>query len=328
MLVVILYKLQYVDFNESYLSFNTTNTVKGICILLVFVSHYNQYLFGSNFAFNSVTDRLYQLCSYFIGQWIVAMFLFYSGYGVMESILKKGIDYVNKIPIRRILNVLLNFDVAIISYLILSMFLSQEISYEKVFLSFVAWDSLGNSNWYIFVILVCYLCTYVAFKLTSKLSKAIKIISLLVLCVLVLLYYVKEPWWYDTILCFPLGIFYSYYKLHIQSILHKYSIFIIILGFISFPFLFLCQIGVYYNFIAVAFCIFVVSFTMKFHIENAFLVWCGQHLFPLYIYERLFMILLSEFNYIEQYPLFSFSLSFILTLFVSYLFPKFQIKIK
>lgn len=40
------------------------------------------------------------------GQLIVVMFLFYSGYGVMESVRSKGTAYIKSIPFKRVLSTL------------------------------------------------------------------------------------------------------------------------------------------------------------------------------------------------------------------------------
>ena len=43
-----------------------------------------------------------------MGQLVVVMFLFYSGYGIGESYKKKGVNYVQQMPVHRILTTLLN----------------------------------------------------------------------------------------------------------------------------------------------------------------------------------------------------------------------------
>lgn len=47
---------------------------------------------------------------------------------------------------------------------------------------------------------------------------------------------------------------------------------------------------------AMIFCVVVVLCTMKFKINSQVLLWCGKNLFPLYIYQRVPMIILSSFN--------------------------------
>ena len=49
------------------------------------------------------------------------MFLFYSGYGVMESIRKKGEAYVVAMPRHRVAGTLINFDVAVLIFLVVDL---------------------------------------------------------------------------------------------------------------------------------------------------------------------------------------------------------------
>ena len=41
-------------------------------------------------------------------------------------------------------------------------------SLSRILLSLIGWKSIGNSNWYMFDILLLYVLTYVAFKVTKK----------------------------------------------------------------------------------------------------------------------------------------------------------------
>ena len=91
LLVISRIRLQVNNFYTDYLSFDTTNAIKGIFIALVFINHAIPYIYNAGYVFDdSFASKLFLFSNSFIGQWIVAMFLFYSGYGVMESIQKKG----------------------------------------------------------------------------------------------------------------------------------------------------------------------------------------------------------------------------------------------
>ena len=70
--------------NSEYLSMEQTASIKGIFILLVLFSHFNSYVY-----YGSVMDQTYASFVRWFGQTMVTMFLFYSGYGVMQSITKK-----------------------------------------------------------------------------------------------------------------------------------------------------------------------------------------------------------------------------------------------
>lgn len=84
-------------FNTNYLSIENTNVIKGIFVILVIFSHSSQYI-----NLNSVYDSAYTSFMKFMGQMIVSVFLFYSGYGIMESLKKKKFSYIKTIPTKKI----------------------------------------------------------------------------------------------------------------------------------------------------------------------------------------------------------------------------------
>ena len=90
----------------------------------------------------------------------MVLFLFYSGYGVMESIIQKGETYIDRFPRHRLLQTLLNFDVAVVCFFFLNLALGIPMSFKQVGFSMIGWESIGNSNWYVFVILYCYLVSF------------------------------------------------------------------------------------------------------------------------------------------------------------------------
>lgn len=75
--------------NEAYLTLEQTNVIRGIFILIVFFSHFNSYV-----TYNNILDNSYLKIITYFGQAMVAPFLFYSGYGIMEQINKNGIKYI------------------------------------------------------------------------------------------------------------------------------------------------------------------------------------------------------------------------------------------
>lgn len=154
------HKGYYIDF----LAIISCNAVKGFFIMLVFISHINQYIMKSGYVSKNIGDDLYFTITSVIGQLMVVMFLFFSGYGIMESFKKRGGEYVSIMPKKRILTTLLNFDVAVLCFVVLNLLLGKTMHLKQVVLSFIAWDSVGNSNWYIFCILTCYLLAYLALK--------------------------------------------------------------------------------------------------------------------------------------------------------------------
>ena len=98
------------------MSVDKTMSIKGIFIIMVFFSHFHSYV-----TFTSPMDIAYLNVFKNIGQCMVTLFMFYSGYGVMESIGKKGIPYVNKIPLTRVVGTYFRFDIAIVVFAVVQL---------------------------------------------------------------------------------------------------------------------------------------------------------------------------------------------------------------
>lgn len=341
LLLLIISSIRYnaSGYNEDYLSFDTTNAIKGIFILLVFIKHVTPYITSSGYMYDGIGDNCFQIIDRYVGQWIVAMFLFYSGYGIMESIKKKGENYISSIPFKRLLTVLLNFDVAVLIYICIRYSLSGGANLElaKCVLSLIGWESMGNSNWYIFVIMLAYLLTYISFKISKCIQgsyiKPCIVTNVLLLLTMIVLSYLKESWWYDTILCFGAGLIYSNYKTQIGAFLKKhfkvsFIVFLLLLGILTvIPFWIK---GLIYNLYSIVFCIIIVMLTMKFTISSSILVWLGQHLFPLYIYQRVLMIILSSIVggvFVANYPILYVISCLAITIIITYYYKYWAIRL-
>ena len=149
--------------NKDYLNKENTTCIKGIFILIVFYSHLCKYI-----PYQSTKDFLMYDLRQFLGQLMVTMFLFYSGYGIYESIKKKKNNYINNIPIKRILITLLNFDIAVLTFAVVNQLIGNGKTIEEILLALTGWGGIGNSNWYIFAILFLYLSTYISFKVVKN----------------------------------------------------------------------------------------------------------------------------------------------------------------
>ena len=280
-------------FYPDYLGKEQGNAIKGVFIMLVFIAHALTEIKHCGFGFERPLDRAAQLFHLDMGQLIVAMFLFYSGYGVMTSLMTKGSGYLTTFPKKRILATLLNFDVAVCIFLVVGLLLSRPVVWAKLPLSFIAWDNVGNSNWYIFVILCCYVLFYLVFLVAkNRYLPGALLVAALSLVLMLILRRVKEvPYWYSTVLVFPAGIFYALYAHPLEKMIQRYYWLVLpgllamflILHFVPLPRLH----GVTFNVQAIVFALLIVVLTMKARIGNKWLLWCGMSLFPLYIYQRL-----------------------------------------
>lgn len=311
--IVVLFALEYKKNNQDYISLQQTNTIKGIFIWLVFLGHIMPYI-SNEVPFELFIDKAGVGVVTILKQLVVVPFLFYSGFGVMNSIKNKGLGYVDSIPRKRLLNTLLNFGIAVLFFVALNIVLNIPMNMKQVLLSLISWDSVGNSNWYIFTICICYLTSFVSYKLYGYSRRAL-IANFLILSVFaVVISRFKGSWWYDTCLAYSAGCLYCYYKNKFEKIINsKYWLYSVLAGsslIVSYILMLKAPIAkslVFMNICSICFSMFIIIFTMRFQFKSKVLEWSGRNLFPLYIYQRIPMILfsvlwggylVSEFKYI------------------------------
>lgn len=164
-----------------------------------------------------------------------------------------------------------------------------------------AFRSLGNSDWYIFGILCLWSITYLVYYFFVKLSYLEKtvIISALVIVLCVALYFFKGKahWWYDTLLCYPLGMYWSITKDKINKYLSNNKMWCIVTFFALFLIIISTMYKknvVFYEVRVLTFTMAVVLLSMKVTFKSQILSWMGGNLFEIYILMRLPMMLLKK----------------------------------
>lgn len=303
------------------LSISQTTCINGICVIFVFLSHFCQYVDTSLLPY----FQPYLFLRSHLGQLIVAPFLFYSGYGIMEQIKKKGNGYVNDIPRKRVIRIWLHFALAVLLFLFVDSVIGEHYSASQIILSFFAWESIGNSNWYIFAILIMYIATYVGFKCCLQKKTSIILVGLLSCIYIVVMHFLKDgSWWYDTVLCYPAGMALSYEKEKLQRWIERYkasALFICVL-FTLLLYMFQGNI-IAHELLAIIFCFDIVLLCAFVRIENSGLLFLGKHTFEIYILQRIPMILLQNRMGGYVYLL----VSFITTIVISIVFKKLERKV-
>lgn len=326
-------RFKRIGFYEDYIDKKQCNAIKGLFIMCVFIRHIVPY-FWANTQSSHWHDLTFSFIDGHLGQLIVSSFLFYSGYGVFESIKNKGNDYIKGFPRKRLLNTLLNFDVAILAFAFMDIMLNIKFTTSQFLLSLIAWDSIYNSNWYIFCILICYLYTYIVVSIFGNGKKAILLLIGLSILYILLMSFCKPIYWYSTILTYWSGCVFSFYKNQIDKFLKKkyyYSFSLFIILFIILH-LFPAKscLGIVYNCKSIVFAVIIVMITMKVKISNIPLIWLGIHLFPIYIYQRIPMILFERLNFfsIFEYKYTYIAICAIITILIATLYEKIEIRIK
>ena len=339
-----LYKVQLRPKNgesymTDYMSIEKTMAIKGIFIIIVFFSHFNSYV-----KFSSPAELEYLKIFKNIGQAMVTLFLFYSGFGVMESIKKKGTAYVNKIPVTRILGTYFRFDIAVLIFIVVRAVSGMTFPVSQYLLSFTGWDSVGNSNWYIFAVVIVYLITFISFEICCRLTKkksanlayylsAVLVTAGCILYVVILRdFKLKKEYWYDTIVCYAFGIWYSLLREKIEKFINKnlvvYLLFLI--GTTAGTFYFMTNKKMSFahtEHFMLFFVAFVVIMSMRVSFNNKILVWCGKNLFGLYIMQRIPMIIFRSLGVADFNVYVYFVLCVAVTVPVAWLFEKYTGKL-
>ena len=277
-------------FNKEYISRNTTVQINGIFVFLVLMSHFAGYL-DENVPFSFI----YMNVRGFFAQLVVTTFLFYSGYGVLVSINKKPKTYINTIPVK-VLELIVNFSLAILLFVIVQSFFGNTYPVSKIALSCIGWSSVGNSNWYLFDILLLYMITYVSFKCTKKRYLSLLLVLVLSLVSMFFLFkFQNGTRWYNTFLCFWLGMVYAQFKNDYESVVqkdkNKYYVTgaILLLGFLAAALL--RKEMFFYILHAMIFTLLINHLSMMVHLDNPVLKWLGSHIFSIYILQRIPMII-------------------------------------
>ena len=311
-------------FNTEYLSKESTTAINGIFVFLVFLCHAIGYV-----KVDPEIDVQWTTMHSYMGQLVVVPFLFFSGYGIMCSIRKKGDTYVKGMFKKRFLPLLLHFDMAVFLYLLLNIiFLKKDYSLADTLLAFLTWTSIGNSNWYIGAMLLLYITVIISFLIFKKHKLPALIIMTLLTCAIILLIIRtdKPSYWYNTMLVFTFGMWYGYLKEKIDLVIMK-NTFTYVLALLMASGVFVVLFDrrhsrtIYHSVWSIAFAAIIVLVMMKVKIGNAALSALGRHVFSIYILQRIPMLLIRHFGITDS----SFNfilLSFPATVFIALIFDK------
>lgn len=309
--------------HNDYMSRTQTIAIRGIFACIIFASHLRGYITLSN-----VGDQIYDYILSLIGQCMVSVFFFYSGYGIMSGYKNKE-KYEQSFLQKRLFFTWFHFAVAVVLYDVMNLFLNIRYPLQIQVLSFTGWETIGNSNWFMFDTFLLYIIVWISFKLLSFISKNAEekqkyfsmIVAILTGIMIVILHLVKESWWYDTLLCFPFGILYSRYQEKIDKSLKNCKKYLIIGVFSVFLFVAFYRMGNFLSYnVCACFFVFVITwFSMKVKVENKILNWLGKNSFYIYIYMRIPMIMLSQVQFFSEHRYIFTVFSLIATIFLSWI---------
>lgn len=319
------------QFNRDYISIQHSNVIKGIFVILVFLGHSMQYIDVSG-AF----DKPYLTMNAHLGQMVVSAFLFYSGYGMMKSIISKKFNYIKEIPVKRFLVTFVNLAIAVSLYVIMNLILGIKYDTKTILLSYTGFTNIGNSNWYIFEIFILYILLFISFYLLkwldNKLAMYIGIVIFTVLTIISVYVQMKAVlpgyYFYTTIL-FPLGSWFAMLQEPLEKlVMHNDYVYWTLAPVVAIAYWVSCEYKIAdgiktYTVWTVVFTLTVVLVSMKIKINSSLLEWFGKHVFSIYVLQRIPMIIMERMGFAAKSPYVFIVLSLIITVTLAMIFDYF-----
>lgn len=294
-------------FHADYAGKDAILSLKGVFILLILASHFCGY--GPKAVAKTLPlawdASVYAWIQSALGQMVVVPFLFFSGYGVFISLRDKGGEYFAGFPVKRVLSVLFRFDLVMLPYLAIMICDGKPLDAGRIIGGFTAWSSFGNSNWYIFTILVLYALSFLAFlpfrkrEAEARETSALVTLAVLFVAFVAVMAELKKPAvFFNTSLAYLAGAAFAVGKKRFEEAFLSgngpYALLLVLLAAV-FPLVKgACPGLFYYEAAAILFSGIVVLLLAKISNRNPLLVFCGRHLFAIYILQRLPMILLKR----------------------------------
>lgn len=220
---------------NDYLSKHNTNSLKGL--LSVFIVIHHLWLSTNILRIPLVSIILAGP----LGYWSVSLFFFLSGYGIWNSVLKKGREYIKPFPRNRILPFFCVNTFLIVLYTAIYVFLSdyETLSFRLIAQSFLWGDTVIKNGWYLQVQMLLYVAFFVLSFFTVKKPEKPKVffvsflafeIIYIALCMLLKM----DAYWYLTVMAFLLGVLWRQYKEKTDELIKRHKIKLLIFSFAVF----------------------------------------------------------------------------------------------
>lgn len=193
-------------YKDEPLDKSNTLTIRGFAILCIIMHHISQY-----FQINGMISTLFESTGFIF----VGIFFALSGYGNYLSyknnnidkntILKWGTKKILRLYISCFIAIIIS-NIAILMFKDLGKFSIAEFIKDIFTLTLPIWI-----NWYLKVQLFLYIAFLIVFRYVKYYRNLT--LSIIVLCFVILMYSMKfEVYWYNSCLCFCIGILFAKYK--------------------------------------------------------------------------------------------------------------------
>lgn len=190
--LLFLYKVEF-GINDEFMSKEYTTAIRGFCALTIMFLHIRKTDFVLFEVFN------------YLGNPIVGIFFFLSGYGMLTRIKQVGIDkYMNNFIAKRCAPLLVEYVFVWILYFVCMFLVSGNLEFLKE-------SIITPHSWFIVMIEVLYIVFFIGYKFfKTNLSGLIAFVSIFELVAIICLaFFGAGDYWYLSLLCFSGGMIYS-----------------------------------------------------------------------------------------------------------------------
>ena len=205
---------------------DSTYSLRGVCMLMIIASHIPYTMDGT-----IVSKLLHILLFDYWGAFGTALFFLLSGYGMFLS-LHKTKDVNTSYVTNKLKKLFMPFLFTWMVYLVYFLLMDRSQLNQHLLMDFLTISlPYGIDIWFFKVIIGLYVAIILLFKLPIS-----DILRIIVMFIMVFGYYIImrglsfEPWWYNSVLCFPLGMLFASRKELVKN--NSLSIFMIVGCFI------------------------------------------------------------------------------------------------
>lgn len=284
--------------NSEYLGITNTNYVRGILALFVVFHHISQRITTSDNFQNFV----------FMGEYAVSTFFFLSAYSLLTQHLNRE-DYLKNFWKKRLFKLFIPYFFFSVVYFIFWFSQGLYRNINSILTIFTERSPIISNGWFLQAIIAMYVLFYFSFKFIKSIK--LSIIVNIVVIVAAIKYMIDSGNWgmheYDSLLAFPLGLIWAYYKEKIDLLANKFYTTLLIIFSI---FLFIghhhirilatfsmldydIQTALATNFANIAFVIFFIWLTIKTNLQNKLFAFLGKISLELYLIHGLFVYYLN-----------------------------------
>lgn len=307
------------SYNTEFLSKKTTDCIKGLSILVVILHH--------------ISLRMQHPGSMLIytkfGYLAVSMFLFFSGYGLMISKLKKQ-NYFKGFFSKRLSKVYIPFIIInMITLIALVAIYNANFNIKQIIFNILGLSLIDSTQWFVITIMVFYVFFYLSFRFLSlKVAPHVLLALTGIYFFSLLLFAFRFQWIYNTAFCFPIGVYTALHYDSFMNFIKKHYIFCLIPSLVLFLIFFslgnlipsifmsLCN-----TISSVLFVFVILLFLFKVKLNSKPLLFISTIAYELYIIHMKIMV--PYFNFVHLKGSYTVYIYLIITILVSFMFSKF-----